>query len=155
MSLTYFLCVGNFYDRLRSFQSCKQEGEQVAQVGALHLQHVPVTYREMVAHACSYLLEHYIDIQAIVIIGSIAAGDFGPESDVDVLYVKETAVRPKEQWGMQKQLDEKVQLIFFDVARFKEHIAQRTTMAHSVARGIALYEEFLGRYCIFSSTTFR
>ncbi len=108
---------------------------------ALHTQNIPTAYREMVTDACRHLLAHYTDTQAIVLIGSVATGDFVPESDVDVLCVKETSVRFKEQGEIQAQLDKKVQLIFFDVARFKEHFVQRTTMAHSVARGMVLYEK--------------
>ena len=107
----------------------------------LHLQNVPTAYREMAAGACRHLLEHYTDIQAIVLIGSVATGDFVPESDVDLLRVKETPLRAKEQWEVKKPLDEKVKLIFFDVARFKEHTDQRTTMAHSAASGVVLYEK--------------
>ena len=74
----------------------------------LHLQNVPTAYREMAAGACRHLLEHYTDIQAIVLIGSVATGDFVPESDVDLLRVKETPLRAKEQWEVKKPLDEKV-----------------------------------------------
>lgn len=79
-------------------------------------------------------------MRALVLIGSVAEGGFCPESDIDLLCVKKGKTPWEEQRKIHEPLDSLVQLIFFDEATFNFHFEKRTTMAHSIKKGIVLYE---------------
>jgi len=104
------------------------------------LSQVPGPYRKIVREACEQVLGQYDDIRALVLIGSVAEGDFGPKSDVDLLCIKGERVGWEEQRSVTEGLDDRVQLIVFSEEMFRSHIEKRTTMAHSVLRGMILYE---------------
>ena len=107
---------------------------------SIFVEPVPQRYRERVREACLQVLNRCDDLLAIVLIGSVAEGDFVPESDVDLLCVKEEKLPWEEQREIKEQLDEQVQLIFFDRKTLAFHFQHRTTMAHAVLRGKILYE---------------
>jgi len=89
---------------------------------------------------CERILSRYDDVVAIVLIGSVAEGDFVPESDVDILCIRREKTPWEEQRKIGEGLDERIQCIFFTEEMFQSHLNQRTTMAHSVLRGAMLYE---------------
>lgn len=104
------------------------------------LDRVPEPYRKIVGEACERVLRPYDDIRGLVLIGSVAEGDFGPESDVDLLCIKGERIGWEEQRKATEGLDDRVQCIFFSEEMFQSHLEKRTTMAHSVLRGTILYE---------------
>jgi predicted nucleotidyltransferase len=116
------------------------------------LKDVPQEYQQIVLNACQRILDcsqgsptpkayGCDDVCAIVLIGSVAEGDFCPESDVDLLCVKKEKISFQKQQEITEPLDSRVKVIFFDEALFQSHFEKRTTMAHSVKNGIIIYEK--------------
>ena len=104
------------------------------------LRGVPQPYRRPIRAVCERILNRYDDVAAIVLIGSVAEGDFVPESDVDILCIRREKTPWEEQQEIVEGLDDRIQCIFFTEEMFQSHLKQRTTMAHSVLRGVTLYE---------------
>jgi len=105
------------------------------------LKDVPKEYQQIVFNACQRILDCCDDVYALVIIGSVAEGDFCPESDIDLLCVKQEKISFQKQREIVEPLDNQVQAIFFNKAIFQSHFEKRTTMAHSVKNGIIVYEK--------------
>ena len=101
---------------------------------------MPHLYRKSICGVCERILSRYDDVAALVLIGSVAEGDFVPESDVDILCIRREKTPWEEQRKIGEGLDERIQCIFFTEEMFQSHLRQRTTMAHSVLRGVTLYE---------------
>jgi predicted nucleotidyltransferase len=125
--------MGNIYD-LEKRELITIEGEK------LFLEAVPQEYQPIVFDACQRILDCCDDVCALILIGSVAEGDFGSESDVDLLCVKKEKISFQEQREITKPLDSRMQVIFFDEITFHSHFEKRTTMAHSVKNGVIIYE---------------
>ena len=105
------------------------------------LKDVPQKYQQIVFNTCQRILDCCDDVCALVLIGSVAEGDFCPESDIDLLCVKKEKMSFQKQREIVEPLDSRVQAIFFDETLFQSHFEKRTTMAHSVKNGIIVYEK--------------
>jgi len=105
------------------------------------LKDVPQEYQQIVLTACQRILECCDDVYALVLIGSVAEGDFCPESDIDLLCVKKENISFQKQREITEPLDSRVKVIFFDEALLQSHFEKRTTMAHSVKNGVIVYEK--------------
>ncbi len=89
----------------------------------------------------------YPDTLGLVLIGSVAEGNFKSDSDVDIVWIKSRKLRFRKLYEFEDKLDKRIQLIPFTRRQLEEHFRNSTTMAHAIKNGIVLYKrgDFISR----------
>ncbi len=80
------------------------------------------------------------NIKALVIIGSVARGDWSEDSDVDIVCIFGKKLSRERKWALIRDPSGKIQIIPFTVEELNTHFENGTTMAHSIQRGIVMFE---------------
>lgn len=109
---------------------------------------IPGVFEKVVKATEEKVLAACPEIQALVVIGSVAIGDYSQDSDLDLVCIVEGKLDRKHKDGLIHLAPEGVQLVPFSQEELKKHFAKRTTMAHSIRRGIVVFQrdEFLQPY---------
>jgi len=107
---------------------------------ALQLDRVPPQFQDIVTATAQDLLAKFPRTLALIVIGSVAEGSFGPESDLDVVWVVRGPLRRSWWREVETPRERRVQLIPWLLQTAAWHFARRTTLAHSVQRGLIVYD---------------
>jgi predicted nucleotidyltransferase len=86
------------------------------------------------------LLVDFSDIKAVVVIGSVAKGDYADDSDVDIVCVLEGKLDRERRYQLMQRAQEGVQFVPFSTEELNKHFEDSTTMAHSIKKGIVLFD---------------
>ena len=94
------------------------------------------------------LLADFSDVKAVVVIGSVAMGGYREDSDVDMVCVVEGKLERERRYQLMQGAQEGVQLVPFSTEELNKHFEDSTTMAHSIKKGIVLFDKdgFLQSY---------
>jgi len=103
------------------------------------LQQLPQNFRESILEVTKRMLKRFDDIYSIVLIGSVAAGDYELNSDIDILCVKRKEVSATDITEITSALD-RVQLIFLTEKSIAQHFKNSTTMAWAIKCGKIIFE---------------
>lgn len=101
------------------------------------LQGLPERFRTTVEGVTRDMLNAHPDILAMMVVGSLAEGEYDEHSDVDVLYVREPMIPTDEIVEIRKPWP-LVHFIYHSRASLKRHFSTSNTMAWSIKRGIVL-----------------
>ncbi len=102
---------------------------------------VPGRFKKLVKDFSERLLSNRSDIKALVVIGSVAKGDYADDSDLDVVCVTEGKLDRDERQELIEMTPERVQLVLFSHGELDKHFENSTTMAHSIRKGIVIYDK--------------
>ena len=102
---------------------------------------IPGKFQSIVKDATRKVLSSRSDIMAIIVIGSVAKGDYADDSDVDIVCITEEKLDRKERFELMQSVPERVQLVPLFKEELDKHFQVATTMAHSIQKGIAVYEK--------------
>ena len=102
---------------------------------------VPERFEKIINHVTEWILSSDLDIKALVIIGSVAKGDYREDSDVDVVCIMREKLDRKQRHQLMEGSPERVQLILFSEDELTKHLENATTMAHSIEKAMILYEK--------------
>lgn len=91
--------------------------------------------------AIENILSSRLDVKAIIVIGSVARGDHMKDSDVDLVCVTGQKVNPKQRQGLMGDIPVMAQLVVFSEEELRKHFEDSTTMAHSIQKGIPVFEK--------------
>jgi len=110
------------------------------------LENMHPRFRPSVKEALAYLQEQLAGaLLGACVVGSSATGDWDEGSDIDLLYVTEKnldySLIVELEEGLQKRVERRVQLIAMQPRELEEHLKNRTTMAHSIRRGLILMDK--------------
>jgi len=75
-----------------------------------------------------------------VLIGSLAEGGYTEESDVDLVWIVRGPLRRRWWREMELPSERRVQVIPLLLRGVAWHFARRTTLAHSIQRGLPIYD---------------
>ena len=100
---------------------------------------LPPIFRRTIQKARATIPKIYSDTLCLVLIGSVAEGDFKTDSDVDIVWVKRRKLGFEKLHEFQQELGERIQLILFNRKQLEEHVRNSTTMAHAIQNGVVLY----------------
>jgi predicted nucleotidyltransferase len=106
-----------------------------------NLPSIPATLKERVEGVKRRILRDYPDTIGLVLIGSVAEGDFKTDSDIDIVWIKRRKITHKRLFAFEQALDEKIQIVLFNRRQLREHFRYSTTMAHSIKNGVILYQD--------------
>ncbi|MEW6664414.1 MAG: nucleotidyltransferase domain-containing protein [Thermodesulfobacteriota bacterium] len=96
---------------------------------------------ELARDAAAAILSEHAGIKALIVIGSVAAGDYMPDSDVDLVCIIDVRLSVEERHRLRESVPERVQLVILSREELKGHFENSTTMAHAIRKGKVLYEE--------------
>ena len=106
----------------------------------LTLRQLPQQYRRPADHMGRRLLSSFPNTVALIVIGSVAADAWQPDSDLDLVWIYRGR-RPRRWWT---ELDlwgkGPVELVPFNMTQLRRHFRQHNPMAHALRSGIALYD---------------
>jgi hypothetical protein len=106
----------------------------------LSLDRVPPEFREVAEATVQNLVTRFPHTLAVVVIGSVAEGGFRPESDLDMVWVVRGRLRRTWWREIETPHERRVQVIPWLLKTANWHFARRTTLAHSVHRGLIVYD---------------
>lgn len=87
------------------------------------------------------ILKEYNDTLGLVLIGSVAEGDYGKDSDIDIVCIKRRKVEMERRLEFMDKIYDKIQLVVFTKRQILNHFRHSTTMAYSIKNGITLYQK--------------
>ena len=104
------------------------------------------SFRPSVKETLAYLQEQLAEaLLGACVVGSSVAGDWDEGSDIDFIYVTKDKLNYSFifdlEEGLQKRVKLRVQLIAMQPRELEEHLKNRTTMAHSIRRGLVLMDK--------------
>jgi predicted nucleotidyltransferase len=100
---------------------------------------LPPIFQRAIQKAKTTIPKAYPDTLCLVLIGSVAEGDFKTDSDVDIVWVKSRKLGFQKLYEFERSLGERTQLVLFNRKGLEEHFTKSTTMAHAIKNGIVLY----------------
>ena len=106
----------------------------------IHLAAIPPLFRPPLRVLCRRILTRYPDTAALVVIGSVALGSWEEDSDVDLVWVASGRRRKRWEEELDYHYDGVVELVLLNRSSLKAHVAERSSMAHAIAHGVALYD---------------
>jgi predicted nucleotidyltransferase len=106
------------------------------------LKRIPPDFDKAISTLCRKIVTKYPKTLALVLIGSLAEGDYSSDSDIDMVWLRKGRIRLRSSLNLlkSKDLQKRVQLIPMNKKMITRHFNQSTTMAHAIKRGIVLYE---------------
>ena len=107
------------------------------------LQLVPSSFRSSLTRALQVLEQQVPDIELAAVVGSVPQGEWTAASDIDLLFATQYPVDIELLCSVEsllEQTEKHVQLIWFTYDQLLEHFANRTTMAHSLKRGLIIHD---------------
>jgi len=109
---------------------------------------IPGGFGKLTRETVERLLADFPDVKAAVVIGSVAIGDYSEDSDVDIVCVVKGKLDRERRQQFLQMAHEGVQIVPFSTEELNRHFAECTTMAHSVQKGIVLFDKdgFLESY---------
>jgi predicted nucleotidyltransferase len=102
---------------------------------------VPGRFQGIVNDVVRKILSIRSDIRAVIVIGSVAKGDYADDSDVDIVCVTRDKLNRKERFALMQSVSKRVQLVPFFKEELDKHFQNATTMAHSIQKGLVVYEK--------------
>ena len=102
---------------------------------------IPGKFERLVKETVERLLPAYSDIKALVLIGSVAIGDYNQDSDVDIVCVVGEKLDRRHRQQLMQTAPEGVQLVPFSAEELNKHFEDCTTMAHSIQKGVVLFDK--------------
>jgi len=87
------------------------------------------------------LLRKFDDSLGLIVIGSYAEGSVSEGSDLDIVWIKSRKIPYDKISALQNELGDKIQLIVFSRRQLNYHFKNSTTMAHSIKKGIILFDK--------------
>lgn len=102
---------------------------------------IPAQFKKAVLQAKKRILTRPIDVKALVVIGSVAEGDFQEDSDIDLVCVIGERISFDTIKELTGGLGDRIQLVPLSEEAFRSHFENCSTMAHSIQRGIVLYQK--------------
>lgn len=102
---------------------------------------IPRRFVKDVEEVIENILSSRLDVKAIIVIGSVARGDHMKDSDVDLVCVTGQKVNPKQRQGLMGDIPLMAQLVVFSEEELRKHFEDFSTMAHSIQKGIAVFEK--------------
>jgi len=109
--------------------------------GQMIVVQAPSIFQTAIQEARAKIPKVYPDTLCLVLIGSVAEGNFKSDSDVDIVWIKSRKLRIRKLYEFEDKLGERVQLIPFTRRQLEEHFRNSTTMAHAIKNGIVLYKK--------------
>lgn len=100
-----------------------------------------VRIKKQILKAKGQILKEYNDALGLVLIGSVAEGDYCKDSDIDIVCIKRRKVGFDRRYEFMDKLDDKIQLVVFTKRQILDHFEQSTTMAYAMKNGALLYQE--------------
>ena len=100
---------------------------------------LPPIFQRAVQRAQTEIPKAYPDTLCLVLIGSVAEGDFKKDSDVDIVWVKSRRLGFRRVHECERSLGDRIQLVLFNRKQLEDHFKKSTTMAHAMKNGIILY----------------
>jgi predicted nucleotidyltransferase len=104
-----------------------------------HLRSLPSVFQKSIKNAMAKIPMAYPDTLSLILIGSVAEGDYKPDSDIDIVWVKRRKLGFSRLYEFKRELDDRIQLIPFNRKQLEEHFRNSNTMAHAIQKGIVLY----------------
>lgn len=102
---------------------------------------IPELFEKVAQDAVDRIFSEHLGIKALVVIGSVAAGDYMQDSDVDLVCVIDVRLSLEERHRLRERVPESVQLVILSEEELKGHFENSTTMAHAIRKGKILYEK--------------
>lgn len=99
------------------------------------------THTTQISQAKRKILKDYQDVLGLILIGSVAGGDYQKNSDIDIVCIKSRKTAWRKTFKLTEKLSDKIQLVEFSKKQVLEHFKYSTTMAHSIRNGIILYHK--------------
>jgi predicted nucleotidyltransferase len=107
---------------------------------AIRVNDLPSPYRKPVRSVCRKLLALYPNTLALVVIGSVALGSWEEDSDLDLVWVVRGRRRKKWREELGYDYSGLVELVTFNLADVRRHLAWQSPMAHAIRRGVIVYD---------------
>ena len=101
---------------------------------------LPSTYTRVIEEVKDRVLKKYPNTLGLVLIGSVASGKFKRDSDIDIVWINSRKISFRNLINLTKGFKKRVQLAFFTRKQINEIFMKSTTMAHSIKKGIILFQ---------------
>ena len=97
---------------------------------------------------CERIIDSYPSTRAIVLIGSRAEGEYQKNSDLDLVWIHNRSFSRYKIYELSEGFVPEVQIVPFTKKLLNEHFRLSTTMAHSIQKGIVLFNpnNYMGPY---------
>jgi predicted nucleotidyltransferase len=97
---------------------------------------------------CERLIESYSSTRALIFIGSRAEGESQKNSDLDIVWVHNRSFSRYKIYELSEGFLPEVQIVPLTKKSINEHFRFSTTMAHSIQKGIVLFDpnNYMGPY---------
>lgn len=110
----------------------------------MSLKELPQDIQPLVNKIRRKILKEYLDTRALFVIGSMSDWSYGPDSDIDIVWIKIRKIKVKRLLELEEKLNynielRRIQLVPFTYKELSWHFNNSSTMAHSIQKGIIIY----------------